>query len=144
VEGEAFGFTESHQVAVDVSDLGGGEAVSRTLKDNGIIVNMNLLPFEPLDHVTNPAGLRLGVQEIILDGKVEENQKINIFVMVNNTGDADAYNVTVNFFIDGKMAGSKPISIIAMRANRTASWDWVPTAGKHNITVTVSGDGAGP
>lgn len=87
---------------------------------------------------------RLGVQEIILDGKVEENQKINIFVMVNNTGDADAYNVTVDFFIDGKLAGSKPISIIALRANRTASWDWVPSAGKHDITVTVSGDSAGP
>lgn len=86
---------------------------------------------------------RLGVQEIILDGKVEENQKVNIFVMVNNTGDADAYNVTVNFFIDGRLAGSKPISIIAMQANRTASWDWVPSAGKHNITVTVSGDSAG-
>ncbi|MCX7032268.1 MAG: serine hydroxymethyltransferase, partial [Spirochaetes bacterium] len=71
VEGAEFGFTESHQVAVDVSDLGGGDAVSRDLKDNGIIVNMNLLPFEPLDHVTNPAGLRLGVQEMTRVGMKE-------------------------------------------------------------------------
>jgi glycine hydroxymethyltransferase len=76
VEGEAFGFTESHQVAVDVSDLGGGEAVSRTLKDNGIIVNMNLLPFEPLDHVTNPAGLRLGVQEMTRVGMKEPEMDV--------------------------------------------------------------------
>jgi glycine hydroxymethyltransferase len=71
VAGEAFGFTESHQVAVDVSGLGGGDAAARTLKDNGIIVNMNLLPFEPLDHVTNPAGLRLGVQEMTRVGMKE-------------------------------------------------------------------------
>lgn len=71
VQGEEFGFTESHQVAVDVSGLGGGDAAARTLKDNGIIVNMNLLPFEPLDHVTNPAGLRLGVQEMTRVGMKE-------------------------------------------------------------------------
>jgi len=71
VQAAEFGFTESHQVAVDVTDLGGGEAVARDLKDNGIIVNMNLLPFEPLDHVTNPAGLRLGVQEMTRVGMGE-------------------------------------------------------------------------
>jgi len=76
VEGEAFGFTESHQVAVDVSAIGGGEAVSRDLKDNGIIVNMNLLPFEPLDHVTSPAGLRLGVQEMTRVGMKEPEMDV--------------------------------------------------------------------
>jgi glycine hydroxymethyltransferase len=76
VEGAEFGFTESHQVAVDVSSLGGGEAVARDLKDNGIIVNMNLLPFEPLDHVTNPAGLRLGVQEMTRVGMKEPEMDV--------------------------------------------------------------------
>jgi glycine hydroxymethyltransferase len=71
VQAAEFGFTESHQVAVDVSELGGGDAVSRDLKDNAIIVNMNLLPFEPLDRVTNPAGLRLGVQEMTRVGMKE-------------------------------------------------------------------------
>ncbi len=66
-----FGFTESHQVAIDVTDLGGGDAAARTLKDNGLIVNMNLLPFEPLDKVLNPAGLRLGVQEMTRVGMKE-------------------------------------------------------------------------
>ena len=32
---------------------------------------MNLLPFEPLDHVTNPAGLRMGVQEMTRVGMKE-------------------------------------------------------------------------
>jgi glycine hydroxymethyltransferase len=71
VQAAEFGFTESHQVAVDASDIGGGDAAARALKDNGIIVNMNLLPFEPLDRVTNPAGLRLGVQEMTRVGMKE-------------------------------------------------------------------------
>jgi glycine hydroxymethyltransferase len=76
VQGAEFGFTESHQVAVDVSDLGGGDAAARALKDNGIIVNMNLLPFEPLDRVTNPAGLRLGVQEMTRVGMKEPEMEV--------------------------------------------------------------------
>jgi glycine hydroxymethyltransferase len=64
VQGEEFGFTESHQLAMDVREFGGGDEVARHLKDNNIILNMNLLPFEPLENVANPAGVRLGVQEM--------------------------------------------------------------------------------
>jgi glycine hydroxymethyltransferase len=71
VQGERFGFTESHQVAIDMSEFGGGDAAARDLKDNRIIVNMNLLPFEPLDRVTNPAGIRIGVQEMTRVGMRE-------------------------------------------------------------------------
>jgi glycine hydroxymethyltransferase len=71
VQGEKFDFTESHQVAVDMSDFGGGETAARDLKDNRIIVNMNLLPFEPLDHATSPAGIRIGVQEMTRMGMKE-------------------------------------------------------------------------
>ena len=71
VQGEKFGFTESHQVAIDVADLGGGEAAGRNLKDNRIIVNMNLLPFETLDKALSPAGIRLGVQEMTRVGMKE-------------------------------------------------------------------------
>ncbi len=44
VQAEQFGFTESHQVAIDMSDFGGGASAALTLKDNRIIANMNLLP----------------------------------------------------------------------------------------------------
>jgi glycine hydroxymethyltransferase len=64
VQAKAFDFTETHQIAVDVSELGGGNEVARILKENDIILNMNLLPFEPLEKVTNPSGIRLGVQEM--------------------------------------------------------------------------------
>jgi len=58
------GFTESHQVAVDVGDHGGGKAVSRRLSDQDIICNMNLLPGEPAKNALDPRGIRLGVQEM--------------------------------------------------------------------------------
>ena len=77
VQARAFDFTESHQVAIDVSELGGGNEVARILKENDIILNMNLLPFEPLEKVTNPAGIRIGVQEMTRFGMKEgEMEKI--------------------------------------------------------------------
>ena len=71
VQGKEFGFTESHQIAVDVTEFGRGDEGARILKDNNIICNMNLLPFEPLENVINPAGIRLGVQEMTRFGMKE-------------------------------------------------------------------------
>jgi glycine hydroxymethyltransferase len=76
VQAEEFGFTESHQLAVDVREFGGGDEVARHLKDNNIILNMNLLPFEPLENVSNPAGIRLGVQEMTRFGMKEPQMEI--------------------------------------------------------------------
>jgi glycine hydroxymethyltransferase len=64
VEAKDFGYTESHQVAVDVSDFGGGEKVSKSLEMNDIILNMNMLPHEPLSKHDHPDGIRIGVQEM--------------------------------------------------------------------------------
>jgi len=61
-------FTESHQVAADVREYGGGKMVSNLLKENDIILNMNILPHEPLRNVTNPDGIRIGVQEMTRAG----------------------------------------------------------------------------
>jgi len=64
VQGKEFGFTETHQVAVDVSEFRGGEKVSKTLEINDIILNMNMLPHEPLKKHDRPDGIRIGVQEM--------------------------------------------------------------------------------
>jgi len=76
VQAADLGFTESHQLAIDVSEFGGGDEVARHLKDNNIILNMNLLPFEALDQVSNPAGIRLGVQEMTRFGMKEPEMEI--------------------------------------------------------------------
>jgi len=71
VQAKEFGFTQSHQIALDVSRYGGGGAVSSLLKENYIILNMNLLPFESLAHHDNPAGIRIGTQEMTRLGMKE-------------------------------------------------------------------------
>jgi len=75
VQAKEFNFTETHQIAVEVSELGGGNEVASILKENGIILNMNLLPFEPLERVNNPSGIRIGVQEMTRFGMKEEEMK---------------------------------------------------------------------
>lgn len=81
VQGKDFGYTRSHQVALDVSKHGGGSSVSSLLKDNNIVLNMNLLPSEPLSHHDNPAGVRIGVQEMTRLGMKEtEMEQIGEFI----------------------------------------------------------------
>ena len=68
VAGEAHGYTESHQVAVDVSAFGGGKEVSARLCSQDVICNMNMLPGEPPKAALDPKGIRLGVQEMTRNG----------------------------------------------------------------------------
>jgi glycine hydroxymethyltransferase len=72
VQGKAFGYTETHQVAVNVREFRGGEKVSKTLEINDIILNMNMLPHEPLKNHDRPDGIRIGVQEMTRVGMGQE------------------------------------------------------------------------
>jgi glycine hydroxymethyltransferase len=64
VLGEKYGFTETHQVALDVRNLGGGAYVAALLENCNIITNKNMIPGDTPDKVREPSGLRLGVQEM--------------------------------------------------------------------------------
>jgi len=72
VQAKEFGYTESHQVAVNVKELSGGEKASRTLEINDIVLNMNMLPHEPLSAHDHPEGIRIGVQEMTRFGMGED------------------------------------------------------------------------
>jgi len=77
VAAKDFGYTESHQVAVNVNKYGGGSLISTLLEQNDIILNMNMLPHEPLKNHNNPEGLRIGVAEMTRYGMNEpEMEKI--------------------------------------------------------------------
>jgi glycine hydroxymethyltransferase len=69
VEAEEFGFTRSHQIAVDVADFGGGVEVAGRLERQDIMVNYNMLPGD--QDPRNPSGLRIGVQEMTRFGMTE-------------------------------------------------------------------------
>ncbi|MCE4605146.1 MAG: serine hydroxymethyltransferase [Desulfurococcales archaeon] len=64
VVGEHLGYTRSHQVLVDIRPQGGGAKAAKLLEEAGIIVNKNLLPWDPPSAVQDPSGVRIGVQEV--------------------------------------------------------------------------------
>ena len=62
------GFTQSHQIAVDVRNFGGGKKIAQNLEDANIILNKNLLPYDNQDDRNNPSGLRIGFQGVTRRG----------------------------------------------------------------------------
>jgi glycine hydroxymethyltransferase len=66
VLGRPFGHTESHHLAVDVREFGGGAACARRLAAAGIFLSPTLLPLG--DEQTAEAGLRIGTQELTSRG----------------------------------------------------------------------------
>ena len=69
VEAKEFGFTKSHQIALNVSAYGTAKNVAKQLADNNIILNYNMLPGDK--DPKNPSGLRIGVQELTRFGMKE-------------------------------------------------------------------------
>jgi len=70
VEAKDFGFTKSHQIAVNVAGFGGGVEVAKRLEAVDVIVNYNMLPGD--QDPRNPSGLRIGVQEMTRFGMTEK------------------------------------------------------------------------
>jgi glycine hydroxymethyltransferase len=77
VLGENHGYTESHQVAIDVTKYGDGGQVEKKLEVMNIIVNRQLLPgdLQAGRHYTNPGGIRLGVSELTRLGMGKSEMK---------------------------------------------------------------------
>ncbi|MBK5190376.1 MAG: serine hydroxymethyltransferase [Methanosarcinales archaeon] len=67
------GFTESHQIAIDVLKYGGGAAVAQKLERANIIINKNLLPSDK--DPDKPTGIRFGVQELTRIGMKDSEMR---------------------------------------------------------------------
>ena len=76
VVAENKGYTMSHQVVVDVKELGGGAKAAKLLEDANIILNKNMLPWDRPEDIKNPSGLRIGVQEVTRWGMREDDMKV--------------------------------------------------------------------
>lgn len=76
------GFTESHQVAFDVSNIGRASILAKDLESNNIILNKNLLPWDDVNRSDDPSGIRVGTQEITRRGmKESEMSEVAEFIM---------------------------------------------------------------
>jgi glycine hydroxymethyltransferase len=83
VLGEKRGYTESHQLAVDVSNFGDGGTIEKELEKANIILNRQLLPgdIKSGKHYMHPSGVRIGVPEVTRLGmKESEMQEIASFI----------------------------------------------------------------
>jgi len=78
VLGEKRGFTESHQVLVDVADIGGGLWAEKALERANIIVNRNLLPWDIKRgrNFRDPGGIRIGTLEVTRLGMREGEMEV--------------------------------------------------------------------
>jgi glycine hydroxymethyltransferase len=92
VIGERAGFTESHQVAVDVTEFGGGDPVAKKLEKINVILNKNLLPWDNISDSRNPSGIRIGVQEVtrigMKEGEMERIAEIIYDAVSNRKGES--------------------------------------------------------
>ena len=75
VLGEDKGFTQTHQVLLDVRGDGGGAKCAKKLEEANIIVNKNILPWDDPTDIVNPSGLRIGVQEVTRMGMREDEME---------------------------------------------------------------------
>src|SRR6188472_2774460 len=83
VLGEKRGYTESHQLAVDVSNFGDGGTIEKELEKANIILNRQLLPgdIKSGKHYMHPSGVRIGVPEVTRLGmKKGEMETIAAFI----------------------------------------------------------------
>ncbi len=83
VLGESRGFTESHQIAVNVLEYSDGGKVEADLEKANIIVNRQLIPgdIKAGRNYFHPGGIRLGVSEITRLGmKRDEMQEIASYI----------------------------------------------------------------
>jgi glycine hydroxymethyltransferase len=71
VFGEAFGFTESHQLAVVAARYGGGQQASHRLRESNLLTCGIGLPLPPFAGDLN--GIRIGTPEIVRIGMTEHD-----------------------------------------------------------------------
>ena len=79
-----YGYTKSHQVAVNVIEYGGGARNAVKLENVDIIANKNLIPGDHVDACGDPSGLRLGVQELTRFG-MKEPQMETVAQLITDT-----------------------------------------------------------
>jgi glycine hydroxymethyltransferase len=75
VLGKMYGYSETHQVVLDVATLGGGHRCAQLLESANIICNKNLLFHDPPRKAFHPSGLRIGVQEATRLGMKEDEMR---------------------------------------------------------------------
>lgn len=95
---EDLGYTESHQVAMDVSNVKRATILAKELQANNVILNKNLIPGDDVDNSDDPSGIRIGTQEVTRRGmKESEMSEIANFIKRVAMDDADIKEEVTEF-----------------------------------------------
>jgi glycine hydroxymethyltransferase len=93
------GFTESHQVVMDISNIGHASEIAQNFEDANMIVNKNLLPWDSLERTKDPSGIRVGVQEItrvgMKEGEMEEIAEFMKKIAIDKSGTENVKNEVI-------------------------------------------------
>jgi glycine hydroxymethyltransferase len=118
--GENKGFTESHQIAVDVTKYTLGGDAERALEAANIIVNRQLLPgdIKAGRHYQNPGGIRIGTSEITRIG-MGKNEMSEVARMETTL-------LVVNTMEDGMEAQARRLSRPSSSRRHPSSLPWSP------------------
>ena len=99
---EDLGYTESHQVAMDVRDVKRATILAKELEQNNIILNKNLIPGDNVNDSDDPSGIRIGTQEITRRGmKEKEMEEVAEFIWRVAEGDKVDIKDEVTEFMSG-------------------------------------------
>ena len=69
----------------------------------------------------------------------KEGNRLTFTVWVNNTGDANATQVGVEFLVDGQSTGTQTIDSLEGGDSGSVAFQWKAKKGTHNLTVKVAG-----
>ncbi|MDD4358269.1 MAG: serine hydroxymethyltransferase [Candidatus Pacebacteria bacterium] len=98
VIGKSKGYTESHQVLLNVRKQGGGKIVADKLEDQNIILNKNIIPHDNTSDPDNPNGIRIGVQEMTRFGMKEKDmEQVAHFIFNIIIENKDVKNKVIEF-----------------------------------------------
>ena len=81
--------------------------------------------------------IRLAVNIGWDDTTPTEGDRLSITAWVNNTGDANASSVGVEFLVDGRSMGTQTIEAISGGGRGSASIPWTARRGEHTLTVKI-------
>lgn len=98
---EHVGYTSSHQVAVDVSQLGRSTKCATLLREANIIVDKSILPRDKPEEARDPSGLRICTQEVTRWGmrrdEMEEIARFMKMVLIDRKDPAEVRQKVIEF-----------------------------------------------
>jgi hypothetical protein len=97
------------------------------------------LDFKAYGMMNNTQGMKIFERKIYVDVK----NAYTIVTEIKNSEKYPVYNVTVDFYLDGRFIGNKTVSKINANSTAKVTYEWVPDVdnGPHKLEVKVSSTG---